>query len=107
VLLKRAGVDDLFEEATTASDVDQSKPAPDPVRAALGKLDLPADSVVMVGDTPYDVDSAARAGIGVVAVRSGGWDDGSLEGALAIYDSPADILANVNRSPLAGHGGSR
>lgn len=101
VLLQRAGVEDLFEEATTASDVDQTKPAPDPVHAALEKLDLPPEEVVMVGDTPYDVESAQKAGVALVAVRSGGWDDGSLEGAIAIYDSPADILAHVEKLPLA------
>jgi phosphoglycolate phosphatase-like HAD superfamily hydrolase len=56
----------------------------------------------MIGDTPYDVESAKRAGVPIVCVRSGGWDDDSLEGAEAVYDDPADILAHYDASPLAG-----
>ena len=59
------------------------------------------DQVVMLGDTPYDIESASKAGVGVIAVRCGGFDDTQLAGALAIYDDPADLLANYNSSPLA------
>lgn len=99
-LLKKAEVDGLFDEATTASDVNQSKPDPDVVQSALKQIGLPPEKVLMVGDTPYDVQAAERAGVGVVAVRSGGWDDESLEGAVAIYDNPGDILAHLDDSPF-------
>ena len=54
----------------------------------------------MLGDTPYDLESAHRAGIGMVAVRCGGWQDKDLQGALAVYDDPADLLAHFEQSPL-------
>jgi len=54
----------------------------------------------LVRDTPYDVEAALRAGIRIIAFRSGGWTDSDLEGATAIYDGPADLLANYDRSPI-------
>jgi HAD superfamily hydrolase (TIGR01509 family) len=103
ILLKAAQVDDLLsqDEATTSSDAEASKPAPDIVEAALSKLEMQPDQVVMLGDTPYDVESAKKAGVGVIAFRCGGFDDSQLEDAIAIYDDPTDLLAHYDRSPLA------
>jgi HAD superfamily hydrolase (TIGR01549 family) len=99
-LLKAAHVDDLFDKVTTSSDVGESKPAPDVVNAALDDLKLPAEHVLLVGDTPYDIESGTRCYVGVIAVRCGGWDDEHLKGAIAIYDDPADIAAHYEGSPL-------
>ncbi len=101
LLLKAAQVDDLLDQATTSSDAESSKPAPDIVEAALKKLNMQPDEVVMLGDTPYDIQSASGAGVGVIAVRCGGFDDADLKEAIAIYNDPADILANYENSPLA------
>ncbi len=103
ILLKAAQVNDLLNqyEATTSSDAEASKPAPDIVEAALSKLEMQPDQVVMLGDTPYDVESAKKAGVGVIAFRCGGFDDNQLKEAIAIYDDPADLLAHYDRSPLA------
>lgn len=100
VLLKAAKVDDLLTEATTSSDADASKPAPDIVEAALKKLNMTPDQVVMIGDTPYDLQSAKAAGVELIAVRCGGFKDQQLEMAIAIYDDPAAILADYINSPL-------
>jgi phosphoglycolate phosphatase-like HAD superfamily hydrolase len=71
------------------------------VCAALGELRLPADAVVMVGDTPYDIEAASRAGVKSIALRcGGGWLDVELHGAAAIYNDPADLLARLETSPL-------
>jgi HAD superfamily hydrolase (TIGR01509 family) len=102
VLLEKAQVEDLFERATTASDVEESKPSPEPVQAALQTIGLPPENVIMVADTPYDIASAEKAGVRVVAVRTGGWHDDDLDGAVAIYDSPADIVAHYDGSAFAG-----
>lgn len=99
-LLERAGVTDLIDEATSASDVKHSKPAPDIVLAALEKSGRDADEVLMLGDTPYDVEASQRAGVPIVAVLCGGWDAESLEGADAIYEDPADLLARYDSSPF-------
>lgn len=94
-----------FVAATTSSDeVQKTKPAPDIFATALAKLPgIAADEVVVVGDTPYDVDAARRCGIATVAVRSGKFSDKMLHdaGAVAIYDDVAALLADYDNSPLA------
>ena len=100
-LLRIARVDDLMNDTTSSTDADASKPDPDIIVAAIGKTGLSAEQLIMVGDTPYDVESARRAGVPVIAVRCGGWSDRELDGALAIFDDPADILANYDRSHFA------
>ena len=100
-LLDRAGVRDLIDERTSSSDVEHSKPDPDIVAAAVQRSGHPAGALVMLGDTPYDVEAARRAGVALVAVRCGGWDDADLAGAAAVYDDPAHLLRELDRSPLA------
>ena len=102
VLLKAAQVDDLLnkDEAATSSDAEASKPAPDIVEAALSKLKMEPSEVLIIADTPYDIQSAKGAGVGMIAVRCGGFDDEQLKDALAIYDDPADLLAHYSSSPL-------
>lgn len=103
VLLKAAEVDDLLspDQAVSSSDADASKPDPDVVEAALSKLELQPNQVLMLGDTPYDIESANQAGVEVIAFRCGDFDDSQLEGAIAIYDDPADLLAHYDQSPLS------
>jgi HAD superfamily hydrolase (TIGR01509 family) len=101
MLLKAANVDDLIEQKTSSDDAEESKPAPDIVEAAVQRSGLPKEKLVMIGDTPYDIEAACKAGVGIIAVRSGGWDDRDLGGALAIYDDPADLVAHIESSPLA------
>ena len=101
-LLDVAGIDGLIEDKTTSSDAQNSKPDPDIVRTALDKTGLAASEVLMLGDTPYDIESARKAGVGVIALRCGGWSDPDLKGAVAIYNDPADLLAHYDESPLGG-----
>ena len=100
-LLKTAGVEDLIHGATSSSDANASKPAPDIVDAALQVAGVEADSAVMLGDTPYDVAAAGRAGVSIIAFRCGGWTDETLRGAIAVFEDPADLLANWEESPFA------
>jgi phosphoglycolate phosphatase-like HAD superfamily hydrolase len=55
----------------------------------------------MLGDTPYDIEAAGRAGVKALAFRSGGWRDADLKGAIAIYHGPWDLLAGLDASPIA------
>jgi HAD superfamily hydrolase (TIGR01509 family) len=99
-LLKAARVEDLMEETATASDAKRSKPDPDILEAAVEESGISPKHLVMIGDTPYDVEAAARADVRAIAFRSGGWDDASLIGAVQIYDGPADLLAHYDESLL-------
>lgn len=100
ILLRAAKIHDLIEGTTTSSEVKQSKPAPDVVAVAMRTLQMEPRDVVMVGDTPYDIASAGKTGVGTIAMRCGGHTDAELEGAIAIYDDPADLLARFDQSPL-------
>jgi HAD superfamily hydrolase (TIGR01509 family) len=100
-LLAIAGADVLLDAATSSDDAEESKPDPDIVHAALQQARARAEDAVMIGDTPYDVEAATRAGVRAIAFRCGGWGDADLEGAVAIYDGPADLLARLDQAPLA------
>jgi HAD superfamily hydrolase (TIGR01509 family) len=104
-LLRVAGVTDLVGERTSSDDAESSKPDPDIVQAAVQRSGLAPAELLMLGDTPYDVEAAAKAGVQVVALRCGGWDDEGLAGAVAVYDEPADLLARYDDSPF-GRGGA-
>lgn len=101
LLLQRAGVADLLHATTSSDDAARSKPDPDIVRAALRRAELAPRDACMLGDTPYDVEAATRAGVAIVALRCGGWNDAALAGARAIYDDPAHLLLEFESSPFA------
>lgn len=100
-LLAIVGAKDLVHHILTSDDADHSKPNPDIVLAALQKAGYAPDQVIMLGDTPYDIEAAAGAGVSTIALRCGGWTDPDLKGAVAIYEDPADLLAHFDHSPLA------
>ena len=100
-LLEIAGVRDLVHATTSSDDAERSKPAPDIVSVALTLAGVGHDAAILLGDTPYDVAAACKAGVGTIALRCGGWNDHDLAGAVAIYDDPADVLARYDTSPLA------
>ena len=103
-VLKQAGVDGLFHDTATSSDADDSKPDPDIVLAALDKAGVAADEAVMLGDTPYDIESAKKAGVKTIALRCGGfWSDDDLGDAAAIHDDPQALLDALDGSPLKPH----
>jgi HAD superfamily hydrolase (TIGR01509 family) len=100
-LLERARVHDLMHARTSSDDAENSKPEPDIVSAALDEVRTSPGSAVMLGDTPYDVEAARRAGVRIVALECGGWRREDLEGAEDVYESPADLLARYDGSIFA------
>jgi membrane protein len=95
---------DLIDETTSAGDVERTKPAPDIFVAVLEKIaPITAGEAIMIGDTPYDVEAAAKCGVATIGLRSGKFPEESLRsaGAIAIYDDVAALLADYDGSPLA------
>jgi HAD superfamily hydrolase (TIGR01509 family) len=92
-------INNLVEGYVSGDDADNSKPAPDIFAASLKKLgeDSPSDAVT-VGDTRFDIEAAARAGIKTIALLCGGIPESVLReaGAIAIYRDPADFLAHYD-----------
>ncbi len=101
---KSLRVEDLLEAAASADDAERSKPHPDIFQAALAGLGgvSPAEALV-VGDTPYDVQAAAKAGMRTVGLLSGGFTEEALRGAgaVAVYRDVSDLLDRYEESPLA------
>ena len=94
-------IQDLIEKKITSEDAQQSKPDSDIMNVTLSRTGFSADEVMVLGDTPYDLEAAAKVGIKSIAFRSGGWDDKDLALAIAIYANTPDLLAHYDNSPLA------
>jgi HAD superfamily hydrolase (TIGR01509 family) len=93
---------DLADAWTTSADVENTKPQPDLVKAALERAQGSADDAVMVGDTPWDVKAAKGAGVGTLAVRTGGFGVDELReaGALGVFESVAELRSKLDETPL-------
>ena len=95
---------DIADAITSSEDAEATKPAPDLLQVALGKLGATAeDGAVMIGDSVWDVEAAKNAGLPTITVRSGGFGDEELReaGAVGIYDTPGDLAAALDETPLA------
>jgi HAD superfamily hydrolase (TIGR01509 family) len=92
---------DLADDWTTSADVESTKPQPDLVNAAMEKAGT--REAVMVGDTPWDVQAAERAGIETVAVLTGGFSAAELRdaGAVAVFESIQELSEALDETPLA------
>jgi HAD superfamily hydrolase (TIGR01509 family) len=90
----------LADGWTSAADVESTKPDPDLVLAALEKAGT--REAVMVGDTNWDCEAAAKAGIATIAVLTGGFSEQELRdaGAVAVFDSLDRLLAGIDETPL-------
>lgn len=102
-LLKVLDLDDVLTGVTSDKDVNEAKPEPDLVHAALDIAGVPPERAVLVGDTGWDVEAAARAGVPCVAVLTGGVSEAELReaGAAAVYRDVAALIADLDQSPLA------
>ena len=100
-LLEVCGALPFVQHRTSSDDANHSKPDPDIVQVALRKAGCSAGEAIMLGDTPYDVQAAAKAGVRAIALRSGGHPDTALSGSLAIYDDVAELLARFDTSVFA------
>jgi HAD superfamily hydrolase (TIGR01509 family) len=88
---------DLVDDWTTSADVENTKPDPDLVHAALDKAgDGPS---VMVGDSVWDVKAAKAAGIPTLAVLTGGFSEAELReaGAAQVVEAIADLRVDRER----------
>ncbi|MER8188299.1 HAD family hydrolase [Kitasatospora sp. NPDC094015] len=112
VMRRVLDADEAIAAVTGADDVAASKPAPDLVRAGLEKAGAEPGDAVFVGDTLWDIEAAAKAGVPCIAVLSGGWSERDLRaaGALEVHQDVAAVLGRLDDSALGqpgalpGHG---
>ena len=90
----------LADSWTTSADVERTKPAPDLVAVAMQRAG--ALSAVMVGDSTWDVEAAARAELKTLAVLTGGFSEAELldAGAVAVFESLVDVRLGLDSTPL-------
>jgi HAD superfamily hydrolase (TIGR01509 family) len=96
------GADDVISAATSSADAEQSKPAPDILRAALDQSDVDPRRAVFVGDSVWDVKAAARLDIPCIGLTCGGSSAAELSeaGTVANYPNPAALLAALDDSAI-------
>jgi HAD superfamily hydrolase (TIGR01509 family) len=99
--LARLDAGNVFAGWTTADDVERSKPHPDIVNAALAKSGN-AERAVMFGDSRWDIEAAANAGLETVCVLTGGWSEQELRdaGAACVFESLVDLRQRIDETPL-------
>ena len=86
--------DDAITAATTSADAENSKPSPDILEAALESGGLESANTVFVGDSVWDVISAAELGIPTIGLASGGTSEAELleAGAVEVYKDIRALL---------------
>jgi phosphoglycolate phosphatase-like HAD superfamily hydrolase len=94
---------ELADGWTTSTDVDATKPAADLVNVAPELIGGGPEDAVMVGDTPWGVESDSRAVVATVTVRPGrvGADEVREAGAIAIFESVQELRERLDETPLA------
>jgi len=57
----------------------------------------------MVGDTPWDIEAARKAGVPTICVITGGFSRQELEeaGAAAVFESVDELRENLDETPLS------
>ena len=92
----------LADGWTSSADVESTKPEPDLVHAALEKAGADAGDAVMIGDTPFDVEAAKRAGVPTIAVLTGGFSEDELReaGAVEVFESVAELCRRLGETAL-------
>lgn len=86
---------DTFDVVITGDDSPRQKPAPDPILAALAKLDASVSTAAYIGDAPFDIQAARSAGVRSIAVTWGGIHPVSRlerECPDAIVQRPSEVL---------------
>jgi HAD superfamily hydrolase (TIGR01509 family) len=102
VYLDLLGARDAADAWTTSADVESTKPAPDLVHAALGKVDAAPTEALLIGDTPWDVEAALKADVRTIAVLTGGFAAQELNdaGAAAVFESVDELCAQLDDTEL-------
>lgn len=91
------GAKDLLEGSTSKEDAEFSKPSPEIFQAALDQVGSDPERTFAVGDTPYDILSAHRVPLPVIALRSGGFPRELLEKAEFLLDDIAAVVKELDR----------
>ncbi len=102
-LRKVLKADDAIDGQTSADDITRSKPDAEVFLTAMQRYSIDPRRAMVVGDSVWDVQAARSAGIGCVAVESGGFSQHELSeaGARHVYRDVAELGDQLLTSPIA------
>ncbi|GAA1343284.1 HAD family hydrolase [Arthrobacter roseus] len=102
VLRQVIDADDAIDAATSSTDAEASKPAPNILEAPLEAVDVRSENAVFVGDAVWDVIAAKELGMPCIGVESGGTTAAHLTeaGAVEVYKDTAELLASWEKSAI-------
>jgi phosphoglycolate phosphatase-like HAD superfamily hydrolase len=103
-LVRASGVADLLDDVIAADGESRDATLNEVITDTMVTCQCKRDEIVMIGDSPYDVSSGERAHVDVVALRTGGWTDATLQGAVAVYEDHIHLLSQFQTSPLGSLG---
>ncbi len=91
---------ELADGWTDSSSVEQTKPEPDLIEAALELVG--GGPAVMLGDSTWDCAAAKAAKVETVCVRTGGFGADELRdaGAVAVFDSIVELRKRLDETPF-------
>ncbi len=93
---RAVGLEGFFDVVITASDTEEHKPSPVPLQLCLERLGGPSDvAALYVGDSPFDIQAGAAAGMATAAVSWGLFGREALLASRPTYwlTEPAELLA--------------
>ena len=85
----------LCDAWTSASDVERTKPHPDLLEVAAGRVD--GEPAFLLGDSIWDCEAASRMDLGTLAVLTGGFGEDELRraGAMDVFPNLSELLDRV------------
>lgn len=92
---------ELADDWTSSADVQETKPEPDLINAAMEKAgEGPA---VMIGDSVWDFEAAKRADVPSIGVLTGGFSEQELReaGASVVFETLAELIDKLDETPLS------
>lgn len=102
-IFEKYGWEKFFATVQTADDA-ASKPDPEMLQRAMSETGVEAEKIVMIGDTTFDMEMAARAGVRSIGVTWGYHDRTALEeqGAEALVSDYGELGAVLEGFVLDG-----
>ncbi len=99
-------IEDMVDDETSADDVERAKPHPDVFSATLKRIGLKPKDCIAIGDTPYDAESAGKAGLRTIGVETGGWTQQELmdAGCVEVYAGVSELLEHIEESAIIREG---
>ena len=92
---RAVGLKDRFDVVVTATDTTEHKPSPVPLLLCLERLEATAEGAIYIGDSPFDIEAGAAAGMTTAAVAWGVFGRDALLAAGPDFwlSEPRDLVA--------------